>query len=883
MDLKPGSKLGRYEIRSLVGAGGMGEVYRAHDAKIGREVAIKVLPAAVSQDGDRLARFEQEAQAAGSLNHPNILAIYDIQTDDGVPYVVSELLEGETLREKLAGGPLFQRKALDYALQVAHGLGAAHEKGIVHRDLKPENIFVTTDGRVKILDFGLAKLLQPEGDSLDTDLPTRKLRTDPGTVIGTVSYMSPEQVRARPLDHRTDIFSFGVIFYEMLTGRRAFDGESTADLMSAILREEPPRLSTSNASISPALERVVEHCLEKSPDERFRSARDLAFAIEALSTTTAFSGETRFPSDAAHLASRPALFRGLGWAVAGVLLISTLALGYKLLTIPGNDNRPIRFTVEAPKGTIEIEFPALSSDGRTLAFVGSLEGKRYLFVRPLDQVESRVMPGTEEALFPFWSPDGKYVAFFDGKKLKKIDVVGATVQTLCDAPLGNGGVWSPDGSIVFGMYDKGIHRVSASGGSATQVVPVDRDNKEIDHAYPHLLPDGEHVLYLSWKGTPASSEIRAANLRTGETRLVIMNNSNAAYADGHLLFSRESTLMAQPFDTSTLTVSGEPFPVQESVTFNPSTSGTTFAASPNGVFVFKPGGGSRRQLTWFDRAGKAVGKLDPQAVYNDIAVSPDGKWAVTQRLDTERGDLWIFDTMRNVTSRFTLTNNGEDDPVWSRDSKHVYYTTGSDGARRIARKAAIGGGEEVLADVPAGYTSEGLDILPDGSAALVHTLGENGGADVWIVPINGSGAPFPFLNTDHSEYAAKFSHDGRWIAYVSNESGRAEVYVRSFPDDRIKRQVSVNGGGQPRWGRDGRELFYVDPNRQLMSVRILSSETMEFESPVALFRTTISGLFLPNRYDVSGDGQRILVNSATESNETAPLVVVLNWAPGRSR
>ena len=879
MTLKTGTQLGRYEVRSLIGAGGMGEVYHASDPKIGRDVAIKILPAALSGDADRLARFEQEAQALGSLNHPNILAIYDVQTGDGVPYVVSELLEGETLRDRMASGAVPQRKALDFALQIANGLAAAHERGIVHRDLKPENVFVTSDGRLKILDFGLAKLMEPDNDGVATDLPSRKLKTVPGTVMGTIAYMSPEQVRARPLDHRTDIFSFGVIFYEMLSGKRAFDGDSTADLMSAILREEPPRLSATNSNVSPALERVIEHCLEKSPDERFRSARDLAFAIEALSSSTVISSDLQIDADLASPRKSRSPSGILGWGAACAFFIAAAVLGYRLWSTPTADQRPISFLIDVPAGTIDLGTPAVSPDGRTIAFVGSFEGRNNLFVRSIDNTVPQKIAGTDDATYPFWSPDGRFVGFFADNKLKKVGAAGGPVQNVCDAAAGNGGTWTGDGTIVFGMYDKGLHKVSAAGGTPTELVKIDRESKEVDNASPHALPDGQNVLYLSWHGLPSNAEIRVVNVATGESRLVLIANSNPVYANGILFYSRESALMGQKFDLGTLSVSGEPFAVQDDVMFHPGTSTANFWVSPTGVFAYKTGGGVSRRLVFVDRAGKPLGHLDPPATYNDVALSPDGKWAATQRMVNEQGDIWSFDTARNVTSRFTLTNNAEDDPVWSRDSKFLYYTSGAGEERSIVRKPAIGGNEEILANAGTSLAGDGMDISPDGTVALVPKVSPKAGIDLWLVPLDGSSAPTPFMDAEYSESHGKFSPDGRWIAYVSTESSRPEIFVRSYPGNEVKRQVSVKGGSQPRWSFDGKELYYLDTNRQLVSVRVKSSTNMEFEAPVVLFRTTIAGLNLPNRYDVSVDGQRFLINSSIEETERSPLIVVLNWKP----
>jgi eukaryotic-like serine/threonine-protein kinase len=875
--MKNGYKLGEYEIVSKIGEGGMGEVYRARDKSLGRDVAIKVLPKAFSSDEDRLRRFELEAQAAGSLNHPNVLVIYHVGVHDEAPYIVSELLEGETLRERIAGQPLPQRKALDYALQIAHGLAAAHEKGIVHRDLKPENIFITRDGRVKILDFGLAKLTQPAEAGSLTDLPTRKLQTDPGTVMGTIAYMSPEQVRARPLDHRTDIFSFGVILYEMLTGKMAFHGDSTADLMSAILREDPPPLSSTNSALPPSLERVVDHCLEKNPEERFHSASDLAFAIEALSATSLSSIASVDPTGFTKKRNHASV---VVWALAALLLMTSAGLGYLLWSRNGTDVRQTRFVVPIPANTEEVWAPIISPDGRTLAFVGSFEGKNFIFTRPFDIAEPQRLAGTDGAGYPFWSPDSRSLAFFADGKLKKIDLAGGSALTICDARQGNGGSWNSEGVIIFGMFDHGVHRVAASGGAPSQVLEVDKDGGEVDHTYPVFLPDDRHFVYLSWRGLPNNAEIWIAALDGSARKSLMANNSNTVFADKYLLFARGTTVMAQEFDTSTLSLLGEPFPVQENVMFQGSESYSNFSVSPSGVLAYKGGGGANRQLVWFDRSGKKLSALDPAGTYNDVELSPDDRWAAVQRLDGENSAIWVFDLTRDTASRFTLLNANEDDPVWTADGKYMIFSA-STPSPRIFRKLANGaGGEELLANIVGGLAANGLDVDRDGRALIFERTTPQNASDLWILPLDGSGEPYPFLASPFSEFHGKFSPDGRWLAYSSTESGRAEVFVRSFPGNEGKWPVSTGGGAQPRWRSDGKELFFLNPERQLMSVGIKHGQSLEIGTPAPLFRTQISGHLLPNRYDVSSDGQRFLINSSVEGNESAPMFVTINWLSG---
>src|SRR5882672_12239661 len=500
MTLAAGTKLGRYEIRAPLGAGGMGEVYRAYDPKMNREIAIKILPAAFSADKERLARFEQEAQAAGSLNHPNILVIYHIDTHDGSPYIVTELLEGETLRQRIGGVTLPQRRAIDYALGIAHGLAAAHEKGIVHRDLKPDNIFITKDGRVKILDFGIAKLTQPERNASQTDIPTRRVDTGPGIVMGTVGYMSPEQVRGQAVDHRSDIFSFGAILYEMLSGRRAFHGESAADTMSAILKEDPPDLSDTNQNISPTLERLVNHCLEKNPEARFHSASDLAFALEAISGSPGVSSQTMAAMTA--LPARVRIKKQLPWLVAALLalaLIAALPLVFLYFrSAPTSRPNVVRAMIPPPENAHLLYFNqmAVSPDGLRLAFVAiGANGATSLWVRPLEALSAQPLAGTEHASYPFWSPDSRFIGFFADGKLRKIDAGGGPPQMLCDAPNGRGGTWNRDSVIVFAPdIFSALYRVSAAGG-APAALPLDQSRKEKVYHFPYFLPDGRHFLY----------------------------------------------------------------------------------------------------------------------------------------------------------------------------------------------------------------------------------------------------------------------------------------------------------------------------------------------------------------------------------------------------
>src|SRR5688572_10521275 len=707
MSVAAGTKLGRYEIRSQLGAGGMGEVYLARDMEIGRDVAVKVLPSTLSTDKDRLHRFQQEACAAGALNHPNILSIYDVGKHDGSPYVVSELLEGETLRKRIGGTPLAQRRAIDYALQIAHGLAAAHEKGSVHRDLKPDSVFSTNDGRVKMLDFGLAKLTQLDGDQAQTEIPTRRVNTDPGVVMGTVGYISPEQLKGRPVDHRADIFSFGAILYEMLSGRRAFHGESAAETMSAILKEDPPELSDTNKSVSPALERLVNHCLEKNPEARFHSARDLAFALEAISGSAPVSNQTLTGMTASPASKR--IRTQLPWILTAVLALALIvALPFVIQYFrraPIVDERVLKLSVLPPDKTAMtgvVSGLAISPDGTRLAFIATSEGRNLLWLRSLDSLSAQALSGTEgagAASSPFWSPDGRFIGFFAGGKLKKIEASGGPAQTLCDAAAGRGGTWNRDGLIVFGDASGILYPVSAAGREPTAVTALDRSRFETSHRWPYFLPDGRHFIYFVRSGEGERSGIYVGSLESNETkRLLLPTALNAVFAPpGFLLFIRNKALLAQRFDVDGLQLTGEPFTVAEQVAFNMGLGRGAFSASENGVLAFRTGSGDLNQPVWFDRGGKKIESLGAPGLYFTVWLSPDERRAAVDLVDTQTGtnDVWIFDA-RGIPSRFTTHPAGDSNPLWSPDGSRVVFSSSREGLMNLYQKIESGVGNEEL-------------------------------------------------------------------------------------------------------------------------------------------------------------------------------------------
>ena len=888
MNIPEGSRLGPYEIVSPLGAGGMGEVYRARDTRLGRDVAVKVLPASFADDKTRLSRFRQEACAAGALNHPNILAIYDVGTDDSAPYVVSELLEGETLRQRMGGAALPQRKAIDYSQQIAHGLAAAHEKGIVHRDLKPENLFITRDGRVKILDFGLAKLAQPEDGQVQTDIPTRRVDTDPGTVMGTVGYMSPEQVRGQAVDHRSDIFAFGAILYEMLTGKRAFHGGSAAETMSAILKEEPPDLAATGRSVAPPLERLVHHCLEKSPDERFQSARDLAFDLQSLSGTS---------SQTLSILSAMTSFWNRGWeraawlVLTSVLLLAGLVLAvlYFRRSSPPAEVHAMRFLIFPPEQANVVGAAVISPDGQRLVMrIADSTGKVALWMRPFNALAAQMIPGTEGAVSSFWSADSRSVGFFANGKLKRIDVAGGTPQTICEASDGRGGTWNRDGVIVYSAIGSdGLFRVSAGGGVPKAITKLDQSRQENWHRMPFFLPDGKHFLYGANAARREDSGVYIGSLDSNETRLLVGSSTNAVYASpGYLLFVRETTLMAQPFDATTLQLSGEPQPLVEQVNISPQGS-SSYSVSDDGVLVYLSGG-AQTQLTWFDRSGKLLSSTGATGYYSNFVLSPDEKRVAAAIWDpiTSTRDIWIIDPARTTSTRFSF--NGAEDflPIWSPDGAKILFVSDRSGFGNFYVKPASGAAndEEILKTDQRKWPS---DWSKDGQYVAFTSFSPQTRLDLWVLPIAGDRKPIPFLQTSFNEDGPKFSPDGHFIAYYSDESGPYEVYVQPFPASGAKWQISSGGGMQPRWRSDGKEMFFMAPNRTLMAVDVnldLGKGLVEAGVPRVLFPTRSIGYSGPrNYYECSHDGQRFLINSLQSDAGSVPVSVIVNWTANLKR
>jgi len=887
-----GSQIGAYQLLEPLGRGGMGEVYLALDTRLGRKVAVKLLLAEFTTDKDRLRRFEQEARAASALNHPNIITIHEIGKTDSIHYIVTEYVEGETLRQRLASAPQIGMKlseTIGLAAQIAAALAAAHGAGIIHRDIKPENVMVRRDGIVKVLDFGLAKLTEPSSPAFSTQAATlARNRTDTGVVMGTPRYMAPEQARGEKVDARTDIFSLGVVLYEMLAGRAPFIGGTASDCIAAILREEPPELSETNQKVTPQLEKIVRRCLEKRPEQRFQSASDLCFALEALSTPAGGKMET-----AGALSVRKR--ERLAWLASVALLLGMLGFGWTYFTPqPVSDLRVFKTSILPPENSSFGQI-AVSPDGRLLAFTAATGDNVQLWVRPLDSTEAKPLAGTQRATLPFWSPDSRFIGFFADGLLKKMEVTGGPVQTLCELPYPFGGAWSRDGVILLGQGAGGLLRVSVTGGEVTQVIARDRSRQELFLRYPTFLPDGNHFLYSI---TSVLKETRGVYLgsldSTFKQRLLDEDTvikylaavpGDTASGDGWLLFGRDGVLLARPFDARRLEFTGEPVLISDKVGSDlVAINYFTFSVSDNGVLVFDPSVmRQRRQYRWRDRRGQQFHSLDVTAGLFQLWLSPDEKRFVAERPDpqTSTNDLWLYDVSGGNAQRFTSDPAIDFYPVWAPDGSRIVWASHRDGrSLNLYQKAASLAGEDTLL-LKSDYNKFPTDWSQDGRFIIYHQDDPMTKFDVWGLSVAGGGEakPFPLIRTEASEIAGTLSPDGRWLAYASDVSGRYEVWVQGFPGGGGKQQVSTGGGGSPRWRRDGRELFYYAADGKLMAMTVRSGKSFKVGPAVSLFefRTGFVQDFAPP-YAVTDDGQRFLINAVVETKPNAPLTVVVNWA-----
>jgi tRNA A-37 threonylcarbamoyl transferase component Bud32 len=843
MALSAGDRLGAYEIISELGAGGTGEVWKARDTRLDRIVALKISTKEFSE------RFEREARAVAALNHPHICQIYDI----GPNYLVMEYVDGVPLH-----GPLPLEQAAEYANQILDALDAAHKQGITHRDLKPANILVSRAG-IKLLDFGLAKQVGP---LKETDETLTQAITGEGEIVGTLQYMSPEQLQGKEADARSDLFSFGCVLYEMLSGRRPFEGPNAATVIAAILDKEPAPLA-----VPPALERVVRTCLSKDPANRFQTAlelkRALAWAFEQPEVTSLR------PRGAWWTAIAVAVVIGAlgGWAVSQFRrpVVQEGALRFDIVP-PGNG----RFTIGAGSGGI-----AVSPDGQTAAFVATLGGRSALWLRSLNGSVVRPLFGTEGAFSPFWSPDSKSIAFFAEGKLRRIDLTGLAATTICETPgPGRGGSWTNDGRILFATLATSIQQVPALGGTPAPLTNFDAANGDAAHYWPQVLP-GENFLYLAQSAKLDGSGIYAASLANPNRRvLLVTTDTSAIYASGYLLWMRGTTLMAQRFDPRKLKLTGEAAPVADPVGKSAITGRMNVAASSNGLLLYSASGSN--QLTWLDPAGKPSGTLGEPNDYVIFRISLDGRRVAAAIGNPTRADLWLLDVERNVASRFTFTGAGHSDPVWSPDGRTIVFRW----RNAIFRKDSSGAGEEQRVTQSPALQSP-TDWSRDGRLILFNQFSRGTETDLWVLPVtsdgNLAGMPQAYLHTQFNEQEGQFSPElnPRWVAYTSNESGQREVYVQAFPEARGKFQISSGGGRFPKWGPGGRELFYVSPNDKLMAVDLKAGkDSLEPSAPRELFPLPTPTInFIP--YDVTADGERFLVQAPPQ--QASALSVIVDW------
>jgi hypothetical protein len=924
VSLEPGTRVGAYEVLGLVGAGGMGEVYRARDTRLKRDVALKVLPETLTHDPDRLARFQREAELLAALNHPNIAAVHGVESIGAAAAsiaIVLELVDGETLADVVARGPIPVDDALAIARQIADALEAAHDRGVVHRDLKPANIKVAPEGTVKVLDFGLAKVVdagapQSLGASPATYSPTLSMgATLAGIVLGTAAYMSPEQARGKPVDRRTDIWAFGCVLYEMLTGNAAFGGETVTDIAAAVLKNEPDWSALPAGTPSP-VRALLRRCLQKDVKARLPHIGVARLEIDEAHTT-----ESAPPGPPP---SRAGVLVIASWAIAAVAAAAAIALAVVVAT---RRSAPpagaVRFGLSMTPGlTLGTDMfgrgasaPApqfaLSPDGRTLVFVGyKSDQKAQLWVRRLDTETVRALAGTDDASFPFWSPDNRFVGFFAQGKLKKVDVGGDPPVTLCDAPAGEGGTWNADGIIVFAADDHGgLSRVSAGGGAATPLTKLEAGEKV--HSWPQFLPDGRHVLYFALPKDQPSDDansqgsleslraVYVTSLDAADRTLVLRGVLRVLYAAGHLLYLRESTLMAQPFDARTLRPTGDPEPLAEGVASNTGNGRTALTASDT-LLAYRVGPVAGRQsvLSWFDRSGKRLGTVGTPADYIEAQLSPDGKSIAALIGNRATGsviapgpqsaDVSILDLSRDaIPNRVTFSADEKSGLVWSADSSRIAFGRGSPrGQRGGIYVKAVGDvrDAELLVTAEGGQRPTGWSA--DRRLLAFNQIDARLHRDVWILSLDGDHKATPFLRSAFNHQAAVFSPNGRLIAYASDKGGRYDVYVRTFPDGDREWPISQGGGDLPQWRADGRELFYWNPRTpSVMAVPIKSVAPFEAGTTVRLIdaapfrQETILGNLA---FSATPDGQRLLLiqrqnASGDPADESSGLKMVLNW------
>ena len=873
----------------------MGEVYRGRDTKLKREVAIKILPEEFSRDADRVNRFQREAEVLASLSHPNLAAIYSLEEEQGSRFLVLELVEGETLDERIKRGPIPIEETLHIAKSICEALEAAHEKGVVHRDLKPANVKITPDGKVKVLDFGLAKAMEREQTSSTfSNSPTlmSMAATNAGLILGTASYMSPEQARGERIDSRSDVFSFGCLLYEMLTGRQAFEGKTVSDILAGVLRVEPD-FTVLPKNLNPRLYELLRRCLEKNVKRRWHAAADLELELEAVAANVYPKSEN---TQGAHTAAPPKLWVAIA---CGSSLIAIAFAGLFWINYRASPESPVvRFQIAPPdkmtfdstsgNAFIAMNAGTMSPDGRKIAFTAKDEpGKVNLWVRSLDTMTARLLPGTEEAGLPFWSPDSKSIGFFTPGKLKKVDVDGGRPLMLANVSVGRGGTWSRDGVIVFSPsgVSASLLRVSAAGG---EPIPATTQQSGSNRRFPSFLPDGKHFLFSDVSNGTAP-EIFWGSLESAEVHPLLASDSGALYAPpGYLLFVRQGTLLAQPFDAKKMALTGEAVPIAEQVAFDIA-GAWGFSVSDNGTLEYRMGTGtSQFQLDWVDRSGKVVDSAGVLGLYRSPAISPDGKRIAVYRHEGNGGDIWLMEPFGGKASRLTFDASQDNaHPIWV-GGNSIVFESHRNGKWGIYQKLSNGTGPEELL-----FESDPVKVpmswSPAANTVLFEVADPKNNGDIWALPLTGDRKPFPLLQTQFGETHPQISPDGKWFAYNSNETGRVEIYVQSFPPGRGKWQISINGGVFSRWRPDGKELFYMTnvSYGKIAAVSVQATgSTFEFSAPRLLFDSgylnVVQGPGGYNTFDVSADGQRFLIPRPDATNVAAalantPINVVLNW------
>ncbi len=875
-----GKTLNNYEILDKLGAGGMGEVYRARDLKLGREVALKMLTADVANDPERMARFQREAKVLASLNHPNIAVLYGLEQSQSGSFLIMEVAEGQDLSDLMQQGPLPMEDAFRIAAGIAAGLEEAHDKGIVHRDLKPANVVVGSD-KVKILDFGLASAYAgdpaEEVDILSSPTITQAF-TQPGMILGTAAYMSPEQARGKPLDKRTDIWSFGVILYEMLTGDHVFHGETITDTLALVLHRTPD-LERLPAATPLKVRRLLTRCFEKDPQLRLR---DIGEARITLSSNEADEIEAT-TSEHVTVASGRGRAR-VAWAVAALAVVAAGALGWIALTKQAPARPEVRASITPPRETRFNGYGAyggslsISPDGSRITFSAGSQGTSpTLYLRSLDSDEAQVLAGTAGARYPFWSPDGRYLAYFVDGVLKKQAIDGGAPVTITEAPDGRGGTWNSDDVIVFApSTNTSLHRVSASGGSSSPLTKLDRQRSgESTHRFPFFLPDGRNYLYVRASHSAADGDnvnsLWVGTIDADDTRELMQTSSNAAYALGHIFWVRDGFLMARPFDAARLELTGDGFPVGEEALSQPNYWSGAFGVSNAGTLIFQQGGPSSTALSWYDREGAVLGTIGDVGRYGYIRLSPDDtRLAVSVKpQDSGNGDIWVFDVERNVGSRLTFAESNESSPVWSPDGRRIAFQSNRGGPGDIYVRAADGTGEAELL-----YSSESNDEAWSWSSdgkhiAMNHSEGRD---DLWVLSLETKEAS-SFISTDYDEGWGQFSPDGQWLAYLSNESGTYEAYLTRFPSADGKWQLSTDGAEWLLgWNAAGTEIYCMDGGGSVTATRVTLNELVTIDRPEVLFPTVAD-----ESWDSSSDGTRFVIGMPEDRNAAYPITLVVNW------